>query len=117
MPSPVTPAAGFAVSGAQRAVQTLTWLADHGYEDLARSAIVVITDKENVSERVDKSLIRDSLRGLCRRLIVVPYDSAVVDGDKITWRRCTRAPARLTWRSPQPSSTATSSTAGIGAPD
>lgn len=83
MPSPVTPAAGFAVSGAQRAVQTLTWLADHGYEDLARSAIVVITDKENVSERVDKSLIRDSLRGLCRRLIVVPYDSAVVDGDKI----------------------------------
>ncbi|WP_345314561.1 hypothetical protein [Garicola koreensis] len=49
MPSPVTPAAGFAVSGAQRAVQTLTWLADHGYEDLARSAIVVITDKENVS--------------------------------------------------------------------
>lgn len=76
-------AAGFAVSGAQRAVQTLTWLADHGYEDLARSAIVVITDKENVSDRVDKSLIRDSLRGLCRQLIVVPYDSAVVDGDKI----------------------------------
>lgn len=76
-------AAGFAVSGAQRARQTLTWLASHGYEDLARNAVVVVTDKDNVSERVDKSLIRDSLRGMCRRLIVVPFDHAVVDGDHI----------------------------------
>lgn len=76
-------AAGFAVSGAQRARQTLTWLASHGYEDLARSAIVVVTDKENVSDRVDKSLIRDSLRGMCRGLVVVPFDQSVVDGDQV----------------------------------
>lgn len=76
-------AAGFAVSGAQRARQTLTWLANHGYEDLARNSIVVITDKEHVSERVEKSLIRSSLRGMCRRLVVVPFDRAVVDGDKM----------------------------------
>lgn len=76
-------AAGFAVSGAQRARQTLAWLANHGYEDLARNSIVVITDKERVSERVEKSLIRASLRGMCRRLVVVPFDPAVVDGDRI----------------------------------
>lgn len=76
-------AAGFAVSGAQRARQTLTWLASHGYEDLARNALVVVTDKENVSERVDKSLIRDSLRGMCRGLVVVPFDQSVVDGDQV----------------------------------
>ncbi|WP_243730596.1 MinD/ParA family ATP-binding protein [Nesterenkonia salmonea] len=76
-------AAGFAVSGAQRARQTLTWLASHGYKDLARNAIVVVTDKENVSERVDKSLIRSNLRGMCRGLVVVPFDQSVVDGDQV----------------------------------
>ena len=75
--------AGFAVSGAQRALQTLTWLADHDYEQLAQESIVVITDKERVSERVDKAAIRESLRGMCRRLVVVPFDRAVVDGDRI----------------------------------
>ena len=76
-------AAGFAVSGAQRALQTLNWLANHGYERLARESIVVITDKERVSDRVDKQAIQESLRGYCGKLVVVPFDRAVVDGDRI----------------------------------
>lgn len=76
-------AAGFAVSGAQRALQTLNWLANHGYEQLARESIVVITDKERVSDRVDKDAIQESLRGYCGKLVVVPFDRAVVDGDRI----------------------------------
>ncbi|GAA3074298.1 MULTISPECIES: hypothetical protein [Actinomycetes] len=44
---------------------------------------MVITDKERVSERVDKAAIRESLRGMCRKLVVVPFDRAVVDGDRI----------------------------------
>lgn len=76
-------AAGFAVSGAQRALQTLEWLTNHGYEDLARESIVVITDKETVSGRVDKQAIQASLRGYCRKLVVVPFDRAVVDGDRM----------------------------------
>ncbi|QHK20108.1 MinD/ParA family protein [Pseudarthrobacter psychrotolerans] len=77
-------AAGYAVSGAKRARSTLHWLASHGYEDLARNAIVVITDKEEVSSRVDKDAIEEHLAGICRQLIAVPHDRGVADGDLVT---------------------------------
>ncbi|WP_455835783.1 MinD/ParA family ATP-binding protein [Pseudarthrobacter siccitolerans] len=77
-------AAGYAVSGAKRARSTLQWLASHGYEDLARKAIVVITDKDEVSSRVDKDAIEEHLSGICRELIAVPHDRGVADGDLVT---------------------------------
>ncbi|MGG5170823.1 MinD/ParA family ATP-binding protein [Pseudarthrobacter sp. J1738] len=77
-------AAGYAVSGAKRARSTLQWLAGHGYEDLARNAIVVITDKDEVSSRVDKDAIEEYLAGICRQLIAVPHDRGVADGDLVT---------------------------------
>ncbi|MEV7135655.1 MinD/ParA family protein [Arthrobacter sp. NPDC093128] len=77
-------AAGYAVSGAKRARSTLQWLAHHGYEDLARNAIVVITDKDEVSSRVDKDAIEEHLSGICRQLIAVPHDRGVADGDLVT---------------------------------
>lgn len=77
-------AAGYAVSGAKRARSTLQWLASHGYEDLARNAIVVITDKDEVSSRVDKDAIEEHLSGMCRELIAVPHDRGVADGDLVT---------------------------------
>lgn len=77
-------AAGYAVSGAKRARSTLHWLASHGYEDLARNAIVVITDKDEVSSRVDKNAIEEHLAGICRELIAVPHDRGVADGDLVT---------------------------------
>jgi MinD-like ATPase involved in chromosome partitioning or flagellar assembly len=46
-------AAGYAVSGAKRARSTLHWLASHGYEDLARNAVVVITYREIAAAIVD----------------------------------------------------------------
>lgn len=85
--SNVVVASGYAVSGAKRARSTLQWLADHGYEDLARNAVVVITDKEQVSNRVDKKAIEDYLSGFCRELITVPHDRAVADGDIISLDR------------------------------
>ncbi len=77
-------AAGYAVSGAKRARSTLHWLADHGYAELARNAVVVITDKDEVSSRVDKDAIEDHLSGICRQLIAVPHDRGVADGDLVT---------------------------------
>ncbi|MDN4646432.1 MinD/ParA family ATP-binding protein [Arthrobacter sp. PsM3] len=77
-------AAGYAVSGAKRARSTLQWLAGHGYEELARNAVVVITDKDEVSSRVDKDAIEDHLSGICRQLIAVPHDRGVADGDLVT---------------------------------
>lgn len=77
-------AAGYAVSGAKRARSTLMWLASHGYEELARNAIVVITDKDEVSARVNKEAINEHLAGICRELIAVPHDRGVADGDVIS---------------------------------
>lgn len=77
-------ASGYAVSGAKRARNTLQWLAGHGYENLARNAIVVVTDKDQVSTRVDKRAIEQHLAGYCRRLITVPHDRGVADGDRIS---------------------------------
>ena len=77
-------AAGYAVSGAKRARSTLLWLAEHGYEELAKNAIVVITDKDEVSSRVDKDAIEEHLSGICRQLIAVPHDRGVADGDLVT---------------------------------
>jgi MinD-like ATPase involved in chromosome partitioning or flagellar assembly len=65
-------APSYAVSGAKRARSTLHWLASHGYEGLAREAIVVITDKDEVSSRVDKDAIKEPLSAICRELIAVP---------------------------------------------
>jgi MinD-like ATPase involved in chromosome partitioning or flagellar assembly len=77
-------ASGYAVSGAKRARNTLQWLAGHGYENLARNAIVVVTDKDQVSNRVDKRAIEEHLAGYCRELITVPHDRGVADGDRIS---------------------------------
>lgn len=59
-------AAGYAVSGAKHARSTLQRLASHEYEDLARKAPGVITDKEEVSSRVDKKAIEERLSEICR---------------------------------------------------
>lgn len=77
-------AASYAVSGAKRARSTLTWLAEHGYGSLARNSVVVITDKENVSKRVDKRAIEAELAGMCKQLVAVPHDGNVADGDQIS---------------------------------
>ena len=51
-------ATGYAFSGVKRAVSTIDWLSQHGYEKLAQEAIVVLTDKDNVSIRVQKDMVR-----------------------------------------------------------
>ncbi|UKA74576.1 hypothetical protein LFT46_15625 [Arthrobacter sp. FW306-07-I] len=51
---------------------------------LARDAIVVITDKDEVSSQVDKDAIEEHLAGICRELIAVPHDRGVADGDLVT---------------------------------
>lgn len=75
--------AGYAVSGAKRARDTLRWLAAHGYDRLAQGAIVVVTDKDDVSARVDKAAIEATLSGMCRALVTVPHDRSMADGDLV----------------------------------
>ena len=87
-------ASGYAVSGAKRARNTLQWLAGHGYENLARNAIVVVTDKDQVSSRVNKRAIEEHLAGYCRQLITVPHDRGVADGDRISLDKISPATRR-----------------------
>ena len=80
-------ATGYAFSGVKRAVNTVDWLAEHGYEKLAQEAIVVLTDKDNVSIRVQKDMVRTHLASHSRQVFVVPNDPAVADGDRINLER------------------------------
>lgn len=74
------------MSGAKRARSTLHWLASHGYEDLARNAIVVITEEDEVSSRADKDALEENLSLICCKLIAVPRDR-VADGDQLPLAR------------------------------
>lgn len=76
-------ATGYAFSGVKRAVSTIEWLSQHGYAKLAQGAIVVLTDKDNVSLRVQKDMVRTHLATHSRQVFVVPNDQAVADGDRI----------------------------------
>mgnify|MGYP000852201732 FL=1 len=80
-------ATGYAFSGVKRAVSTIDWLSQHGYEKLAQEAIVVLTDKDNVSIRVQKDMVRTHLATHSRQVFVVPNDPAVADGDRINLER------------------------------
>lgn len=79
-------ASGWAVTGAKRAERTLTWLhqAHNGaYADLARNAVVVLTDTGTTSKAIDRDQIVETLGALCRAVHVVPFDSAVAKGDLV----------------------------------
>lgn len=80
-------ATGYAFSGVKRAVSTIEWLSQHGYAKLAQGAIVVLTDKDNVSLRVQKDMVRTHLATHSRQVFVVPNDQAVADGDRIDLER------------------------------
>lgn len=79
-------ASGWAVTGAKRAQRTLTWLhqAHNGaYSDLARNAVVVLTDTGTTSKAIDREQIVETLGTLCRAVHVVPFDPAVAKGDLV----------------------------------
>ena len=80
-------ATGYAFSGVKRAVSTVDWLANHGYEKLAQEAIIVLTDKDNVSIRVQKDMVRTHLASHSWQVFVVPNDQTVADGDRISLER------------------------------
>lgn len=79
----VVPAA-WSITGARRAAETLDWLADNGFEHLARTSIVVLTAKDVVSRNVDKDAVLEHL-GRAADLIVVPADPHMADGALIDW--------------------------------
>ncbi|GMA38316.1 hypothetical protein GCM10025883_03610 [Mobilicoccus caccae] len=79
----VIPAA-WSITGAKRAAESIEWLEDNGFEDLARSSVVVLTAKDIVSKSVDKEAVTQHL-WKAGDLIVVPADPHVADGSLLEW--------------------------------
>ncbi|GAB17774.1 hypothetical protein GOEFS_039_00080 [Gordonia effusa NBRC 100432] len=72
-----------AIDGAQSAVVTLDWLNAHGYQELARNAIVVIASARDRNSPVDISMLTDYFAGRTRAVQVIPYDPHLAVGAHI----------------------------------
>lgn len=81
----VIPAA-WSITGAKRAAESIEWLEDNGFEDLARTSIVVLTAKDIVSRSVEKEAVLQHL-WKAGDLIVVPSDPHVADGARLEWEQ------------------------------
>ncbi|MDO5628686.1 MAG: MinD/ParA family protein [Mobilicoccus sp.] len=79
----VIPAA-WSITGAKRAAETIDWLTQNGFDELAKSCIVVLTAKDIVSGSVDKDAVLDFL-SRAGDVIVVPADPHVADGALLDW--------------------------------
>ncbi len=79
----VIPAA-WSITGAKRAAETIQWLEDNGFADLAKTSIVVLTAKDVVSRNVDKDAVLGHL-SKAGDLVVVPADPHVADGALLDW--------------------------------
>lgn len=72
-----------AVDGAQSAIVTLDWLTAHGYGDLARDAVVVITSARQRNSPVDIDMLVHHFAGRVRAVQVIPYDEHLAVGAQI----------------------------------
>ncbi|MDO5697046.1 MAG: hypothetical protein Q4G51_03620 [Dermatophilus congolensis] len=81
--------AGWSITGARRAADTIDWLAANGFESLAETSIVVLTAKDIVSRNVDRDAVLHHLRRAAD-LVVVPADPHVADGARLRWEQLQR---------------------------
>ena len=68
--------------GASRASRTLQWLAMHGYPELVRDAVVVLSYDRH-SPYVDESVIHEHFKSRCRAVIELPADRHLATGGLI----------------------------------
>ena len=69
------------VDGVRSADACLDWLAAHGYQDLAASAVVAITGvRRHRRAAVDIGLVSGHFAARCRAVTVVPYDAYLAEG-------------------------------------
>ncbi|MEQ4726118.1 MinD/ParA family protein [Nonomuraea sp. B19D2] len=76
--SPVT------VDGARSASATLDWLQAHGHQDLAASAVVVLSAVKNPRRNaVNVAELKDHFTKRCRAVIGVPFDPHLEQGSEV----------------------------------
>lgn len=70
------------VDGSSRASKTLDWLDAHGFAQLTRDAIVVLSG-DRASEQIDRERIRAHFDNRCRAVVEIPYDPHLAVGGRI----------------------------------
>jgi MinD-like ATPase involved in chromosome partitioning or flagellar assembly len=82
-----------AVDGGSSASATLDWLEAHGYGDLVRQAVTVVSAIPLHGQTVDVDTLEQHFTARTRRVVTVPYDPALATGgpfDLTALRRPTR---------------------------
>ena len=91
----VVVAATHSKDGAEAAIETLDWLDAHGYERLAKPAVVTLSAKDRVSREIDKAAVATVLRDRAAALITIPPDSHLADAGAIDRDRLAPATRRV----------------------
>lgn len=91
----VVVAATHSKDGAEAAIETLDWLSNHGYERLAKSAVVTLSAKDRVSREIDKAAVAKILRERAAALVTIPPDSHLADAGAIDRDRLAPATRRV----------------------
>ena len=80
------------VDGARSASATLDWLQAHGYGDLVRDAVVVLSViRPRTRSGVDLDRLEQHFAGRCRAVVRVPYDAHLDEGAEVELSRLNRA--------------------------
>jgi MinD-like ATPase involved in chromosome partitioning or flagellar assembly len=75
------------LDGADGAAETLNWLVDHGYPDLVRSAVIVISDVFKVTQSSSVRKLHEQFEKAVRAVHYVPFDPHLSDGTAIDFDR------------------------------
>jgi MinD-like ATPase involved in chromosome partitioning or flagellar assembly len=71
------------VDGGNSASTTLDWLVAHGFEDLVRRSITVISAVRPSSKEIDLSQLVAHFAARCRAVVTIPYDSHLATGAEL----------------------------------
>lgn len=75
------------VDGAKKAEETLDWLDEHHYQDLVRSAIVLINDRDRDTPGENVTKLVDKFKKRVRKVHTVPHDPHLAEGGEIDFKR------------------------------
>jgi MinD-like ATPase involved in chromosome partitioning or flagellar assembly len=75
------------LDGADGAAETLNWLVDHGYPDLVRSAVIVISDVFELTQSSSVRKLHEQFEKAVRAVHHVPFDPHLSDATAIDFDR------------------------------
>ena len=75
------------LDGADAAAETLNWLVDHGYPDLVRSAVILISDVFKVTQSSSVRKLHEQFEKAVRAVHYAPYDPHLSDATAVEFDR------------------------------